>query len=164
MSSSAEPRQTPQAPQRGDLQVHVDLSTSQSTPPQTLPANIPAQAFQDACELLMMIIRPENDDSRIRRFLDIVRIAVHTALKQHPELKERLADEAGFLDNVKRKGEQEFFDSLRAMAKSGTWTALFEDGTLFSFFGSHYSDHLLCLDVFLNARKENLNTTFVSGT
>ena len=132
MSSSAEPRQTLQASQRGDLQDYVDLSTSQSTPPQTLPANIPAQAFQGACKRLTMNIRPEDDDSQIREFLDVVWIAVHKALKQHSELRERLADEAGFLLNVKHKGEQEFFDSLRAMAKSGSWTALFEDGTSFS--------------------------------
>lgn len=52
------------------------------------------------------------------------------------------------------------------MAKGGSWTALFEDGMLFSFFGSHYSDQLLCLDlldVFLT-REENLNTTFIYGT
>ena len=163
MSSSAEPPQTPWAPQRGDLQDHVDLSTSQSTLSQTLPANIPAQAFHDACDILMANVRPEHDDNRIRRF---VWIAVHTALEDHPDLKGRLADKARFHDNVKRKGEQEFFDSVRAMAKSGTWTALFEDSTLFSFFASHHSDHLLCLDllnVFLT-RKENFNTTFVSGT
>jgi hypothetical protein len=71
----------------------------------------------------------------IRLFLGQIWFAVNTALNQHRERKERLAtlaDEVGFLKNVERKGEQDFFDSLRAMAKSGTWTALFEDGTLFS--------------------------------
>jgi hypothetical protein len=100
MSSSAEPRQTLQALQRGNLQDHVDLSTSQSTLPQTLPANIPAQASQVACEKLTMNICPEDDDSHIREFLDVVWITVHKALKQHPELREHLADEAEFLLTV----------------------------------------------------------------
>ena len=111
-----------------------------------------------------MSIQPDNDDNQIREFLDLVWIAVHKALEQHPELRENLADEAGFLKNVKRRGEKEFFDSLRDMAKTGSWAALFEDGTLFSFFGFHHSDRLLCLDVFLNAPEESLNTANVFGT
>jgi hypothetical protein len=59
-------------------------------------------------------------------------MAVHGALKVDPELKEHLADAEEFLRNVKGKGEQEFIESLRDMAKAESWERLFDDGT-FSF-------------------------------
>jgi hypothetical protein len=156
MSSSAEPRQTP----------HVDLSTPQSTPSQTRPANIPAQNFQVACEDLVRIIRPEDDDSRIQRSLGHIWFVVHDTLERDPELERQVSNKSEFFANVKRKGEKEFIDSLKVMAKSGAWAGLFEDGTLPSFFGSQHSDHVLCSDVFLKEtpRVPSLNTDLISGT
>ena len=66
-------------------------------------------------------------------------------------------DRNEFLTNVKRKGERKFIDSLKALAESGTWADLFEDGTLFCSFFSKRSDRVLCLEVFF------LNATLVEG-
>jgi hypothetical protein len=85
------------------------------TPPQTQPANIPAQVFQEAYERLVNNIRPEYDDSRIQRSLKYVWLAIQDVLEKDPKLKGHLADKNEFLVNVKRKGEQEFIKSPRDM-------------------------------------------------
>ena len=145
-SSSANPQQTP-----GLYEDRVDPSTTPNSPSQTLP-NIPAQVLQEAYEFLELIILPRYDDSRIRRDLVCVWTAVNRALEHDQKRKESLADNSQFLANVTRKGEQQFIDSLRSMAISGTWAALFEDGTLLSFFDFELSDYLDCLDVFLKEK------------
>ena len=118
---------------------------------QTRLANIPAQFIQEACEQLACNIRPEKDDNRIRRSLNIVRTIVQDVLEQDPDLKDHLADEGEFLDNIKKSlgGEQDFIKSLRGMAKDNSWECLIEDGTLFLSFGSNHPDHVLCPDVFI---------------
>ena len=132
MSSSIIPRQTPQY---GVVDDRLDPSTPQRcTLPQTRLANIPARFFQEACEYLVNIIRPEYDDRRILRCLNIVRTIVQDVLKQDPKLKRHLADEGEFFDSVKSKGRQDFIKSLRVMAKNVSWERLFDDGTLFSCF------------------------------
>ena len=66
--------------------------------------------FQEACEFLVNIIRPEYDDRRILRCLNIVQTIVQDALKQDMKLKRHLADEGEFVDNVKSKGRQDFIN------------------------------------------------------
>ena len=65
------------------------------------------------------IIRPEYDDRRILRCLNIVRTIVQDALKQDPKLKRHLADEGEFFDDVKSKGRHDFIKSL-VMAKNAS--------------------------------------------
>ena len=135
-SSSTNPQQT-----SGLFEDRVDPSTTPNSPSQTQPPNIPAQVLQEAYETLERNILPHYDDSRIRRNLVYVWTAVNCALEHDQKLKECLADKNQFFANVTRKGEQ-FIDSLRSMATSGTWAALFADGTLLSFFDFELSDHL----------------------
>jgi hypothetical protein len=138
MSSSPSPGQTRQRGRADDrLDQFTDSTPQSGTPPsQTQLANIPTQIFQETCEYLVKLIRPEYDDSRIQRSLNIVRTAVQEALGQDPNLKEHLVDREEFLKNVKNKlgGEQGFIESLREMAKDDSWEPLFDDGTLFSSF------------------------------
>jgi hypothetical protein len=146
-SSSTNPQQTP-----GLFEDRVDPSTTPNSPSQTQPPNIPAQVLQEACGFLEHNILPHYDDSRIRGDLGYVWMAVNDALEHDQKLKECLADKNQFFANVTRKGEQKFIDSLRSMAISGTWAALFADGTLLSFFDFEPSDHLDRLDVFLKEK------------
>jgi hypothetical protein len=167
MSSSIHLRQTRQ---HGGAGEHVDPSTSQGgTPPQTRLAKIPVPAIKKAFISLGRMIFPDDDDDQIRNSLELVWIAVHGALKLDPKLKEHLADQDGFLRNVERKGEQEFIEFLRDMAKAESWELLFDNGT-FSSFDSKNSDHVLYLEVFLkeksavNQSEEDHNTALVEGT
>ncbi len=79
-------------------------------------------------------------------------MAIKEAQEHDPKRKDHLADMDEFLDNVKKKGEQNFIESLRAMAsskKKDAWEDLFDDGTSLSFFGFKHSDRVLHVDVFL---------------
>jgi hypothetical protein len=127
-------------PQRQRVQVddHVDPSKPQKdTPSNTRLANIPRQAVERMCKSLRRIITPTDDDDEILDFLFYVWFDVQKVLEQDPELKKNLASEEEFRDNVTRKGEKNFIDSLRAMAAnsdtqgSKAWDDLFEDGTSF---------------------------------
>jgi hypothetical protein len=167
MSSSTSPRQTRQ---RGRADDRLDQTTDSTvstlrrgTPPgpplQTRLANIPAQVFQEACEQLVDNIHPEYDDSRIQRSLKLVWTIVYDALRHDPNLKEHLVDRDEFLKNVKNRlgGEQDFIKSLRDMAKNDSWEPLFDDGKLFSSFGSdHWHSHrILSLDVFITLTRDS---------
>jgi hypothetical protein len=163
MSFSTSPGQTQQ---RGRADDRLDQSTDSTpqigtlggTPPmQTRLANIPAQVFQEACETLVVHTRPEYDDSRIQRELKYVWTAVHDALRHDPNLKEHLVGRDEFLKNVKNRpgGEQDFIKSLRDMAKNDSWEPLFDDGTLFSSFGSDHSHRVPSIDVFITLTRDS---------
>jgi hypothetical protein len=156
-SSSTDPRQTPQ---RGDDD-RVDPSTPpRRTSPQTRLANIPDEDIKWAFKSLGRFVTPRDDDDDGRSnslTLKRVWLVVNDTLEQDPTLKGLLVDRNEFLTNVKRKGERKFIDSLKALAESGTWADLFEDGTLFCSFFSKRSDRVLCLEVFF------LNATLVEG-
>ena len=62
-------------------------------------------------------------------------MAARHRTEENPELEGHLADKSESFDNVTRKGEQKFIDSLNAMAISGDWAGSFEDGTFISSFG-----------------------------
>jgi hypothetical protein len=137
MASGSNPRQT-----RQSVKYHkrVDQSTPQTgTPSSPRLANIPRQAVEKAHKSLRKIISPKDDDDEIRDSLGHVYISVKTALQQDPKLKELVASEEKYYDNVTRRGEKNFIDSLRAMAAnsetqgSKAWEGLFTDGTLFYF-------------------------------
>jgi hypothetical protein len=119
----------------------VDPSTPQGgSPSKKRLANIPKQVVEKASKSLRKHISPNDDDDEIKNELTYVWLKVKGALEQDPKLKENLASEEDFGDNVARKGEKTFIDSLRAMAAnsdilvqgSRAWDNLFEDGTSFS--------------------------------
>jgi hypothetical protein len=142
------------AQQRGRVVDRPDPSTSQrGTPPQTRLAKIPDQAIERMSISLGRCIFPEDDDNLVRDSLGLVWKVVQEVFKHDPTLKEHQAEEDEFLDNVKHKGEQIFFNSLRDMAKHRSWEPLFDDGTLFSSFDSKHSDHVLFLDVFSKPKR-----------
>ena len=141
MSSSTDLRRTWQ---RGRVDSD-DPETPRGTPPQTRLANIPAEVFQESCEALGNIIRPEYDNSRIQRSLGHVWMAIRIALEKDPKLEGHLADIKEFLANVKRKGEPKFIDSLKDMAESGIWAGLFEDGMFSSFDPKHFDYDLISI-------------------
>jgi hypothetical protein len=131
MSSGSNPRRTGQRDRaQGDV--------VQTSPSNKRLANIPRQAVEKACKSLRRLIFKDDDDDEILGALEHVWIGVKGALEQDPKLKERLASEEEFRDNVTMKGEKSFIDSLRAMAAnsdtqgSKAWHKLFEDGTSFS--------------------------------
>jgi hypothetical protein len=118
-------------------------------------ANIPKQAVDKASKSLRKHISPKDDDDEILNALMAVWFFVESALEQDPKLKELLASKEKFLDNVTRKGEKKFIDSLRAMAAnsdtqgSKAWEDLFEDGRYILLFRPKHSDRILHLEVFL---------------
>jgi hypothetical protein len=138
MASGSNPQRTRQRDRvQGDDR--VDPSTPQrGTPSKTRLANIPKQAVENACKYLRRNVLKDDDDDDILDALEVVHMVVNDALEQDPKLKDRLASEEEFRDNVTRKGEKNFIDSLRAMAAnsdtqgSKAWHELFEDGTSFS--------------------------------
>jgi hypothetical protein len=136
MASGSNPQQTRQRVRDND---RVDSSTSQrGTTSSTRLANIPKQAVEKVSKYLRQIIFPKGDDE-ILDVLQVVRTLVKGALEQDPKLKEHLASEEEFRENVTRKGERKFIDSLRAAANSDgqgslskAWEDLLQDGTFFS--------------------------------
>jgi hypothetical protein len=138
MAPGSNPRRTRQRDRvQGDDR--VDPSTlRRGTPSSTRLANIPKQAVEEATDFLGRYISPKDDDKRILSALKHVWFGVQDALEQDPKLKEHLASKEEFHNNVTRKGEKRFIDSLRAMAAnsdtqgSRAWEDLFEDGTSFS--------------------------------
>jgi hypothetical protein len=133
----------------------VDPSTPQGgSPSKKRLANIPKQVVEDESTSLRIIISPEGDDDEIRHQLPYVWTALRIVFEHDPKLIKDLASVDEFRDNVTRKGEKPFFESLRVMAAnsdtqgSKAWEDLFEDGTSFSFVSKH-SDLILRLEVFL---------------
>jgi hypothetical protein len=153
MASGSNPQRARQRVQDDD---RVDPSTPQrGTPSSTRLANVPKQAVEKASKSLRKNISPEDDDDEILNDLIVVWTRVQEALEQDPNLKKYLASKEKFRDNVTRKGEKKFIDSLRAMAAnsdtqgSKAWEDLFEDGRYIVLFGSKHSDRTLHLEVFL---------------
>jgi hypothetical protein len=134
MASGSNPRRT-----RHSVKHHHPSTSQTGTPSSLRLASIPKQAIEKAHKTLRKIISPKDDDDEIRDSLRIVRMIVNGVLEQDPELKELVASEEKYYDNVTRRGEKIFIDSLRAMAAnsetqgSEAWEGLFTDGTLFYF-------------------------------
>ena len=174
MATRSNPRRTRQRDRLGvEGDDRVDPSTSQrGTPSKTRLANIPKQALEKASKSLRRIVCKDDDDDEIMNSLDIVQTIVQGALKGNPKQIEHLASNEEFRDNVTKKGEKYFIDSLRAMATnsetqgSKAWEDLFEDGTSFSSLSKH-SDRILRLEVFLKKTRaqdvDPLHETTTSG-
>ncbi len=90
---------------------------------------IPDECIKEMCQDIERFIRPDHDDARIQRHLQHVRLTVHKALLEDPEVIERLADRDEFKANVEREGEKEVIELLRNTAKAGSWLDLFENST-----------------------------------
>ena len=99
---------------------------------QTLPKIcISEQDIQYASESLAINIRPDYDDNRIRRALNIVWFIVHGVLSQVQQLHGRLANQDEFQHNVKHFGEDQFIHLLKDTAKTECWKGLFEHSILY---------------------------------
>ena len=134
---------------------HEDPPTPQGgSPSKKRLANIPKQAIEHESTFLRKIISPDSDDDEIRRQLNYVWTSFRNVLEHDPKLIKHLASKEEFRDNVTRKREKAFIESLRVMAAncdtqgSKAWVDLFEDGTSLSFVSKH-SDRILCPEVFL---------------
>ena len=114
-----------------------------TNPQQTRLANIPEEAIKDAFKFLGKFISPEDDDNEIRKSLTHVWFNVQNALEQDLNLKKHLANKEEFLANIRRKGEEQFIELLRDIAKDSSWGRLFDNGTLFSPIVSKHSGHVL---------------------
>ena len=121
-----------------------DDDPSTGMPERNSPSNMNIQkqvVYEEACSHLKRNLSPQdNSDEWILEGLVYVWIAVKRALEQDPKMKEHLASMEEFRDNVTRRGEKKFINSLRAMAAnsdtqgSKAWDDLFEDGcTSFGF-------------------------------
>jgi hypothetical protein len=111
--------------------------------------SIPDGAFRLLCKNLERNIQPGDIDDSIQDSLDNVWFFVNKALKEDPILKTRLADKDKFQENVKRKGEERFIESLKDMAKKKNWQDLLENGTSSLSSGLKPSNRGLSQDVFL---------------
>jgi hypothetical protein len=85
------------------------------------------QAFKKECNRLQRSVFPEDDDDEIKGALKLVWAIVSTALEDKNDLEGHLATFEQFLDNVERKGEREFIDSLRDMARRRALHELFQN-------------------------------------
>jgi len=134
----------------------TDNNENRSTPTRPTPPStqsticISEQSIQEMCENLDRIIRPGDDDARIRRSLGLVFVAVCDALAEDPNRKARLANRDQFEENVKKEGEQQFINLLRDIAKKESWRDLLQNGTSFLYSDLKCSDRVLSPDVFLN--------------
>src|SRR5882762_10019660 len=106
------PRSNPPRQARQHAQDDDSSTFQRGTPSNTRLANIPMQAVDKAFKSLRKNISPEDDDGEIQDSLDMVWVAVHRALEQDPKMKKLLASNDEFRDNLRRKGEKPFFDSL----------------------------------------------------
>ena len=130
---------TPQKRQRVQSNNRVDPSAPLGgSPSKKRLTNIPKQVVDSVCRTFRKLISPKDDDDEIRDVLHYVWTGVRDALEQDPNLKRHLASKKEFYDNVTRKGEKTFIESLRTMAANSdtqgnkAWEDLFEDGTSFS--------------------------------
>ena len=76
-------------------------------------------------------IQATDRDDYIKKRLQFVLLAVNEALSDDPKMKKYLASPDEFLQNVTQKGEKEFIDLLKDMAKKKSWRDLLENGTSF---------------------------------
>jgi hypothetical protein len=87
--------------------------------------------------MLNIIISHTANDIGITHVPKMVWQLVNGTLEKDPKMKECLASREEFCNNVARKGEKNFIDSLRAMAAnndtqgSKAWDGLYDDGTSF---------------------------------
>ena len=134
----------------------ADNNEDPSTPKRPTPPStqsticISEQTIQKMCKKLERLIRTDDDDDCVLESLDIVFVSVRNALQEDPNRKARLANEDQFKENVKKEGEQQFFNLLRDIAKKGSWRDLLPNRTSFSYFNLKCSDRVLSPDVFLN--------------
>ena len=102
------------------------------TPPSTQPkVSLPEQTVQHFCQALAALSQTSSEPDYIQDFLPVVWALVNKYLKQDPNLRSRLAGLEEFEENVKEKGEQQFIDLLKDMAKKENWQGLLENGTSF---------------------------------
>jgi hypothetical protein len=122
----------------------ADDNTNPSTPPKsTLPStqlnvSISDEALQALGEELEPNIQSSYDNTRLQRSLKYVWVAVHNALEDDPDLSTCRASQKEFLQNLKERGEQQFFDLLRDVAERKSWRDLLQSSKSF-----HSSDHRL---------------------
>ena len=81
------------------------------------------------CETLGRLVRPDDDDAKIRYSLRCVWITVEEALSEDPEVIERLANRDEFKANVEYVGEKKVIELLRDTAKKGSWLDIIEHST-----------------------------------
>ena len=163
MSSSS----NPQLETRGRVDDRLDpfLSQRLGETPSELRPNISERVIDDDFGD-WNFPQDSSNKSKIKKFLAHVWTDVKLAFENDPKLGENVANMEEFLANVKLKGEWEFIDSLKAMAASGDWAGLFDDGMLFFSFDSKYSDHFLHLEVFKpkQSAKEDTSIDRVDST
>ena len=95
------------------------------------------------------------EDAVVRERLDLVWIIVKPAFAN---MKKYFPSSDEFLQNVRQKGEKDFFGLLKDMAaKKKSWRDLLENGTLFLSSTLERSGHLLSPDVFRKRNPERLN-------
>jgi hypothetical protein len=114
---------------------HHDANPSMLPSPIATPTsrqtkfNIPDESIKDVYETLGRLVRPGDDDDRIRRDLAPVRLVVQLTLSEDPEVIESLADSDEFEANVKDEGEKDVIELLRDTAKKGSWLDIIENST-----------------------------------
>ena len=156
-------------PQYGVVDDRLDPSTPQRcTLPQTRLANIPARFFQEACEYLVNIIRPEYDDRRILRCLNIVRTIVQDVLKQDPKLKRHLADAVNFSIVSRAKEGKTLSNHCELWQRMSPGSVYSTTVHCSPVLGSNHSHCVPCPGVFMKPRRtapgESNNSTFISRT
>jgi hypothetical protein len=116
--------------QRGRVKDRLDPSTSQGGTPSQPLANTPEPVIDDDFGD-WTFPKVGSSDAKIQKFLFLVFVDVKLALKKDKDLKSQLAGDVEFFDNVNRRGEWNFINSLKSMTESRAWTSLLKDGTLF---------------------------------
>jgi len=131
-----------------------DVFTNPSTP--TKPGSVPRKAqlapLDTMINRLKRIIINEDTDAEIKGNLPAVWGIVNVFLTENtpPRLQTHIATITEFQENLRRKGEKVFIDSLR---DKSSWQGLPQNCTSFLSFVLEHSDHLLSPEVFL---KQNL--------
>jgi hypothetical protein len=111
--------------------------------------SIPDQAFQEMCEDLEFYNIQSSPDGLIQRRLGSIFAIIYNALDNDENRKSRRADNKEFKQNLKKRGEEHFFNLLRDIAGRRAWGELLDDGMLFLVSDLKHSNRGLSLEVFL---------------
>jgi hypothetical protein len=120
-----------QVDEPGSHYSHPSTPTRHTLPSTKSTLSISDATYKDACDdLEHYILSAGGSDKKLNP--KHIWFTVHDALEEDPVLERKRANKIEFLQNVERKGQQQFFSLLRDTASMKSWHNIFQNGT-FSF-------------------------------
>jgi hypothetical protein len=109
---------------------HPSTPTRHTLPSTKSTLSISDATYEFACDYLEhRILSASSSDQKLGQSMNHIWFTVHDALQEDPVLKPKRANQDEFKQNVKQKGQQQFFTFLREMAETKSWDNLLQNGT-----------------------------------